>query len=119
MRFQRITPMLWTSDFNGTIDFYTRRLGFSTEALEENSWASLARDSVRVMISKPNDHLPFDAANFTGSFYFYVTDVAELWASMKDSHEICYPLQEFAYGMSEFAIYDNNGYILQFGAPLS
>jgi uncharacterized glyoxalase superfamily protein PhnB len=119
MRFQRVTPMLWTNDFPGTLDFYTQRLGFVTETLDENSWASLARDSVRVMISKPNDHLPFAAPNFTGTLYFFVSDVEELWASIKDSHQICYPMEDFAYGMREFAIYDNNGYILQFGTSLS
>jgi len=28
---------------------------------------------------------------------------------------ICYPIETFEYGMREFAIYDNNGYLLQFG----
>jgi hypothetical protein len=27
-------------------------------------------------------------------------------------------MEDFAYGMREFAIYDNNGYMLQFGAPV-
>ena len=26
-------------------------------------------------------------------------------------------MEEFHYGMREFAIYDNNGYMLQFGTP--
>jgi hypothetical protein len=43
--------------------------------------------------------------------------VAALWAEVKDVAKIAYPLEVFDYGMSEFAIYDNNGYMLQFGAP--
>jgi uncharacterized glyoxalase superfamily protein PhnB len=62
--------------------------------------------------------VPFDAPVFTGSFYFNVDDVAALWADLKDIVKIAYPLEAFHYGMREFAIYDNNGYMLQFGAPL-
>jgi len=29
---------------------------------------------------------------------------------------VVYPIESFDYGMREFAIRDNNGYILQFGA---
>jgi len=34
---------------------------------------------------------------------------------LKDKVRVCYPLENFEYGMREFAIYDNNGYLLQFG----
>jgi hypothetical protein len=32
---------------------------------------------------------------------------------------VCYGIEDFFYGMREFAIYDNNGYLLQFGQPIS
>jgi len=32
---------------------------------------------------------------------------------------ICYEIETFEWGMREFAIYDNNGYILQFGSTAS
>jgi hypothetical protein len=28
---------------------------------------------------------------------------------------VCYPIEDFDYGMRSFAIYDANGYLLQFG----
>jgi hypothetical protein len=28
-------------------------------------------------------------------------------------------MEDFHYGMREFAIFDNNGYLLQFGQPLA
>lgn len=31
---------------------------------------------------------------------------------------ICYPFEDFAYGMREFGIYDNYGYLLQLGQEL-
>jgi hypothetical protein len=32
--------------------------------------------------------------------------------------KFAYPLETFEYGLREFAIYDNNGYMLQFGTPV-
>jgi len=118
--FQSLRPMLRTKDLHATIRFWTERLGFTCEGFsEEDGWASLSRDRVAVMVATPNAHMPFSAAAFTGSFYFNVDDTATLWASLKDDVEIAYPIEDFPYGMREFAIYDNNGYMLQFGTPLT
>ena len=111
--------MLRTKDLKGTIDFYKKGLGFTCDALsEEDGWALLSRDAVELMIATPNVHIPFDAPVFTGSFYFNVDDVDALWAVLKDRVKIAYPMENFEYGMREFAIYDNNRYMLQFGSPL-
>jgi hypothetical protein len=40
-------------------------------------------------------------------------------ATAESRARICYPIDNFEYGMLEFAIYDNNGYLLQFGQPLT
>jgi hypothetical protein len=53
-------------------------------------WATLRRDGVELMIATPNEHLPFTTPK----------------------------LANFDYGMREFAVYDNNGYLLQFGTPV-
>ncbi|HKD80926.1 MAG TPA: hypothetical protein VKH81_14610 [Candidatus Angelobacter sp.] len=42
-----------------------------------------------------------------------------LWDEIKDRANVVYPLESFYYGMREFAIRDNNGYILQFGQEIS
>jgi hypothetical protein len=39
-------------------------------------------------------------------------------ASAKDSARIIYPIENFFYGIREFAIEDNNGYCLQFGQEI-
>jgi hypothetical protein len=51
----------------------------------------------------------------SGSLYMAVNDVESIWQSVKDACKICYPLEVFEYGMKEFGIYDNYGYLLQFG----
>jgi uncharacterized glyoxalase superfamily protein PhnB len=119
VKFQSLRPMLRTKDLQATIDFYIRCLGFTCDGVSEaDGWASLARDAVNLMVATPNAHLPFETPAFTGSLYFNVDDAVVLWTAVKDIAEVCYPLEHFHYGMREFAIYDNNGYVLQFGSPV-
>lgn len=113
-----LRPMLYTADFDATVAFYVDTLGFTLdERNDEWAWASLSRDHVALMVSKPNAHVPFEKATFTGSFYLNVDDVDAQWDALKDKTNVCYALDTFEYGMREFAIYDNNGYLLQFGQP--
>jgi uncharacterized glyoxalase superfamily protein PhnB len=114
-----VRPMFYAADFDATLAFYTDVLGFKLEVrLDEYGWADLSRDRVEVMIAKPNEHMPFDKATFTGSIYFNVEDIDVLWEELKDRTKVCYPIETFSYGMREFAIFDNNGYLLQFGQPV-
>ena len=116
MKFTALRPMLWTDKLEETIVFYTGILGFTcSERNEEWGWASLYRNEAELMLAKPNAHIPFDKPVFTGSFYFTVDDVESLWQDLKTKATIVYELETFEWGMREFAINDNNGYILQFG----
>jgi uncharacterized glyoxalase superfamily protein PhnB len=119
MRLVTLTPMLRTKEIKATIDFYTNTLNFTCKSYsEEWGWATLERDEINIMLAVPNAHEPFDKAVFTGSFYFEVEDINSWWNSLKDKARVCYPLEDFEYGMREFGIYDNNGYLLQFGQEI-
>ncbi len=116
MKFTALRPMIETAEFDETIDFYTSVLGFICgERNDEWGWASLHRDEVEIMVSRPNDHTPFERPSFTGTFYFNTDAVDVLWERLKDTPAVFYGIENFEYGMREFAIKDNNGYILQFG----
>ena len=41
-----------------------------------------------------------------------------MWAKLKDITKVCYGIETFDFGMREFAIYNNNGYMLQFGQEI-
>lgn len=119
MYFSSLRPMIWSADLQGTVDFYTGVLGFvCSERNDDWGWASLYRDDVEIMVTTPNEHLSFDGPRFTGSFYITVQDVDALWAELRDRVRVEYALETFEYGMRDFAIYDNNGYLLQFGTPV-
>ena len=117
MKLNQLVPTLWTHDLDKTIEFYQRALGFECLNRHE-SWALLKKDAVELMLSLPNAHEPFDKLQFTGSFYFHPENVVELWHQLKDKATVVYRLEDFDYGMREFAIRDNNGYILQFGQEI-
>ncbi|MGH7613983.1 MAG: bleomycin resistance protein [Gemmatimonadales bacterium] len=120
MTFDNLTPMLRTWDLPGSIEFYRRVLGFECKAHDpEWGWASLTCGSVTLMFSGPNEHEGDKAPAFTGSLYFRVGDVDSLWLRLKDQARVAYPIETFEYRMREFAIYDNNGYLLQFGQAVS
>ncbi len=118
-KFTAVRPILWTENMDDTIGFYTQVLGFTLLGRNGDwNWASLRKDEVQIMLSQPNEHEKSEKIGFSGSFYFNVDQVDELWEDLKTKAKICYEIETFEWEMREFAIYDNNGYILQFGQPV-
>jgi len=117
--FRRLTPMLRTPDLPGTLAFYRDVLGFELAASAlEHGWLMLRRDGAELMLSGLNDHEGDTVPGFTGSLYLEVDDVDVFWDTVRDRARIGYTPETFSYGMREFAVYDNNGYLLQFGSPV-
>jgi uncharacterized glyoxalase superfamily protein PhnB len=118
-KFTALTPMLETPDIGTTINFYTGVLGFSVQNyMPDMGWASLKRDEINVMFALPNQHRNMGQPVMSGSLYIAADNVDEIWEEVKEKCMICYPIENFDYGMREFGIYDNNGYLLQFGQEL-
>lgn len=115
MKLTALTPMMNCKDVAATVAFYTGVLGFTCTSEQPGYWAHLQLNGIELMIAAENEHLPFEKALFTGSFYFRTNDVEAWWSKLKDGPEVVYALETFDYGMREFAIRDINGYILQFG----
>ncbi|MNT82061.1 hypothetical protein D3C72_2217390 [compost metagenome] len=82
------------------------------------NWALLRSGTIEIMFSHPVESITFETAQFTGSFYFNIDEVDNLWESLTGNVKICYEIETFEWGMREFAIYDNNGYVLQFGEKI-
>ena len=119
MKFEPIVPLIWTHHLNETVAFYTEKLGFHLgNYSEEWGWATLHRDACELMVSRPTAQTRFEHPFFTGTFYIKTDDVGAFWDHVKDSVKVAYPMEDFDWGMREFAIYDNNHYILQFGQEL-
>ncbi|MEP6646378.1 MAG: VOC family protein [Saprospiraceae bacterium] len=119
MKLNHLRPMLWTRELKASIDYYTNILGFTCRDFNEDwGWASLHRDGVELMFATPNELIPFEKPVFTGSFYINTDNVDYWWEQLKDKVNLCYGIESFEYDMREFAFYDNNGYLIQFGQEI-
>ena len=114
MKILDVTPMLTVEALEPSIAFYCETLGFECLA-STGYWACLGSNGVEVMLALPNAHLPFDKPLMTGSLYFNTDDVDGWWERLKEKCPVEYPIENFDYGMREFAVRDNSGYLLQFG----
>jgi uncharacterized glyoxalase superfamily protein PhnB len=115
-----LTPMLETHNMEATIQFYTNILGFTLQTYDtEWGWASLKFDTIHIMFSVPNGYRNVPKPIMSGSLYINPDNVELVWNHLKERCLICYPLEDFEYGMREFGVYDNNGYLLQFGQMIA
>jgi uncharacterized glyoxalase superfamily protein PhnB len=120
MKLNSLRPILWVDDVKKTIDWYVSQLGFEKQKFEEYlQWGEVKKDEVWIMFAKPNEHMPYEGSKFTGSLYLNTDDIDAWWQKLKDSSFIFYGIENFEYGMREFAIRDCNGYIIQFGQEIS
>lgn len=117
MKILDVTPMFTVNAMEPAIAFYRDFLGFECLSFTDG-WATMGSNGVEVMLALPNAHLPFEKPAMTGSLYFNTDDVDAFWECLKDKCEIVYPIEDFEYGMREFAIRDNSGYVLQFGRQI-
>jgi catechol 2,3-dioxygenase-like lactoylglutathione lyase family enzyme len=129
LKFQKLSPILWTKDLQQTISFYENILGFKSHSNFPN-FVYLSREEVGIMFVLPQDE-PEDCKDpnnkeeffpkplLTGSIYVYVDHVDELWESVKDKTQIESVLEDREYGMRDFSLLDNNGYEIVFGADIA
>ncbi|MBT8273919.1 MAG: bleomycin resistance family protein [Bacteroidia bacterium] len=114
-----LIPILETNNMDETIKYYESVLGFKCIGRMNNDWARLERDKISLMFSgryNENDH---PNTFMTGGLYIYTDTIDLLWTELKENVKVCYPIETFEYGIREFAIYDCNDYLLQFGQDLS
>lgn len=123
MKMKQLIPMPESDDLEATINFYTQTLGFEIfKVMKEEDgtpyWCNLYRDDAEIMFTNRNAHSKVPKATFTGVLYFYPDQVDELWKELKGKVQVEWEPQDFGYGMYDFAIRDNNGFILVFGQTL-
>jgi uncharacterized glyoxalase superfamily protein PhnB len=120
MNLNNVTPLLYTKQLKETVDRYVNEPGFTcTDFVNDHGFARVQLHGVGIMQALPNVHIEFKEPHFTGSFYINTNNADAWWEKLKDKCKICYPIETFNYGMREFAVYDINGYLLQFGQPVS
>lgn len=120
-----LTPNVMVEDVKATIDFYRQVLGFEPiSEVPPNAdvldWAMIKRDDVALMLqaraSLAGELPALKDVPIGGSMTFYIQmeGVEALYNEIKGKVEIVRDMHTTFYGAREFAIRDNNGYILAF-----
>lgn len=131
MTFNFLIPELIVFDFQKSIDFYTKILGFKIEYdRPEKKFAMLSYEGGRLMINERNglwetDRLEYPLGRGI-NFQIQASDIESLIASLKkNNYKLYEDLQENWYrkgdkevGQKEFLVQDPDGYLLRFAQDL-
>lgn len=123
-QFKSLSPNLMVTDVNLTLDFYVNVLGFAKIATVPDSgkldWAMVQNGALTFMFQEKKniktEYSQLEKFEQGGglTFYINVTNVQELYESIKGKVKIAKEMHKTFYGATDFAIEDNNGYILTF-----
>ncbi len=119
-----LTVNLMVTDVNESVSFYSDVLGFKLEMSvpEEGvfNWAMVTNDQISIMFQEENnlkeEYPCFNENPVTPCFTMYikVDDIESLYNDLKDKTNIALDYHKTFYGSYEFAVTDNNGYVLTF-----
>lgn len=121
--YQTITTNLMVENVKETIHFYQTVLGFTVvdqvpKTGEDLVFAIIKKDEIMLMLQEKQslmeEYPTLVADTIKPSFTLFITvkDVKQLYEQLKDTVTIAKDLHQTFYGTNEFAIFDNNQYIL-------
>lgn len=124
MRLTKLTPNLMVEDVNGTVEFYKNILGFelimTVPEKEKFDWAMMQNGDVEMMFQskaslvKEISDLKSRQLGGALTFYIEVEDIKGLYEKIINKTAVVKDFHTTFYKMQEFAIRDNNGFILVF-----
>jgi uncharacterized glyoxalase superfamily protein PhnB len=119
---ESLSPNIFVRDMNATIEFY-KNLGFekimSVPEAGNYDWVMLSNGNVTVMFQtygSLGDALPEISRTNGGSLLFYIKlkGIRAFHEKIKGKAKVIVEINKTFYGATEFAIVDNNGYVLTF-----
>jgi len=119
----KLTPVLMVNDVKESIAFYSNVFGFKTTIIVPNEetpvFAAIEKDGVEIMLqersSMEEEYQLFKGKEIGGTFTLYLDlgEVKPLYDICKEKRvKFATDLHKTFYGADEFAILDNNNYIL-------
>ena len=139
MKANKLTPNLEVKDVKQTVKFYQSVLDFSlimaVPESQDEIEQTLAKDKeyVYALVSKDNVELMFQRSDSfkedvvlaknhplgaSASFYMEIDGIDKLYKTVKDTNVEPTELKTAWYGMREFYMKDNNGYVLGFAEKI-
>jgi catechol 2,3-dioxygenase-like lactoylglutathione lyase family enzyme len=120
MAILRVTPQLRTTNLQDSIRFYTEKLGLTLEFQYEDFYAGIRAGNQTFhlkLVDEKDPSIDFveDGEHF--HLYFETTDLSVLASDLKEKGvQMLKDVHETPWGTREFAIKDNQGHVLYFGA---
>ncbi|MGE5399700.1 MAG: VOC family protein [Ignavibacteriales bacterium] len=128
VNFKKLIPNLMVLDVNKTLKFYSDAFGFEPVVTLPDTgnfnFAIVTNGDVELMFQKReslNDDMGlFKGAQPGGTFIlsFEVKDIVQVYEKASAHAEMVRELHQTFYGTKEFAVKDNNGYILIFSEAM-
>jgi catechol 2,3-dioxygenase-like lactoylglutathione lyase family enzyme len=117
-------PYFPVADVAASARHYETVLGFRAEYGAGSEFAIVSRDGLAIMLRHVRDAskiVPNEAQGGTWDAFFWVADAQSLHDDLKThGATIVYgPIVQAAYEMKEFAVRDQDGYVLGFGQDLT
>ncbi|NNF26617.1 MAG: hypothetical protein HKN73_05325 [Gemmatimonadetes bacterium] len=112
-------PLLFVSDIERSIEFYTSRLGFEMVGKAEGDdgvfWCRLERDGACFMLQQRESDGAGKAEGV--SFFFVCDDVDQIYREFLAAGLAVSPPEESYYGMRQLPVPDPDGYDVIFESP--
>lgn len=120
-RFEAVAPCFPVRDIGSTISWY-EKLAFVADPFPQQEpyvFCILRRNEIEIMLQRIEGYRKPDIyeqrTDGVWDAYIRIQGIKEFFESVKDKVEVIQPLRQQPYGMWEFEIRDNNGYVLVFG----
>ena len=112
-----MSPQLLVADIEDSIEFYTKKLGFTLDFRFKDFYVGISKDgcSIHLKSGKPSSEERKNKRNHQDlDIVFSVEGIAHLYEDcVNNSVQISQPLRDRPYG-KEFYILDPDGYIIAF-----
>lgn len=127
MEYKTLTPNLMVLDIDKTIKFYQDVLNFNvieTVVNEGKSVFAIVNAGATTLMFQEQESLKKEYHQLNAcsgragiTLYMHVTDINQLYETVKGKATIAKEIHTTFYGSTDFAIEDCNGYILTFSQP--
>jgi len=124
---KKLTPNLVVSDVERSVAFYCDVLGFTRTATVPDEppyvFAIVQSEPVKIFLNAPEpamaEYPAFRGRPIGGTLTLFieVSDIHELYESLKNRLTITMPLEKKWYGVTEFAFEDPDGYVITYAQP--
>lgn len=121
MKFHKLTPFLPVNDLRETLDFYQDHFGFHDPWTMGDIDGGIRRDDLRLLFSEDPEHVQaINNDTHRLPLIWFVENVDAVYDEFRQRQiPIVAPIEDMPWGIREFSIRDNNGYLIRISETIS